>query len=246
MVAHYMNIKGIKGKVVVLDTRNGKFSKDKAFKESWDALYPDRIDYKGLTTIIDVDVDAKTITYLEYSSVDAYEEEDTSAAIKKIHKYEVCNIIPLNKCSPVTKMADIKTNAAGFAMMDGYTFRSASDKNVYVIGDAVGHKVPPSGQSTVWGAKRVATQVAAQINGKSFDAVQGLPANAANVCYSMVNGKPDEAIMVTHVFVADESGVIKGKGSVPKPKDGNGKYRSPGIGKATREWFSGIKRELFS
>ena len=62
----------------------------------------------------------------------------------------------------------------------------------------------------------------------------------------MVGGKPEEAIMVTHTFTADESGTLKGKGNVPKPKDGNGKFRSKGTAKATREWFNGVMREMFS
>lgn len=60
------------------------------------------------------------------------------------------------------------------------------------------------------------------------------------------NGQPEEGIMVTHEFSADPSGVLKGKGNVPKPKDGNGKFRSKGTGKALHEWFEGSMRELFS
>jgi hypothetical protein len=62
----------------------------------------------------------------------------------------------------------------------------------------------------------------------------------------MVGGNPEEAIMVTHTFSADKSGVLKGKGSVPKPKDGNGKFRSKNTAVATREWFGGVMREMFA
>jgi len=234
MVANYMKQEGIKGKVIVLDTRPGKFAKAAAFKESWNDIFADYIDYRGETTVTDVDVAKKTVTY-----TDSDGESHTES-------YEVCNLIPINKCSPVTKMAGIKTNAAGFAAMEGYSFRSASDKNVYVIGDAVGHKIPPSGQTAIWGAKRAAGQLVAQLNGKKSDPKAGLPEKAANVCYSMVNGQPEEAIMVTHTFVADPSGVLKGKGHVPKPKDGNGKFRSKGVGKALHEWYNGSIREMFA
>jgi NADPH-dependent 2,4-dienoyl-CoA reductase/sulfur reductase-like enzyme len=246
MVANYLKNEEIAGKVVVLDTRGGKFAKGKAFREAWDDNFADYIDYKGYTTILDVDTVKKEITYLEYPDAGTFEEGDPDEAKKVVKKYEVCNLMPINKCSPVTAMADIKTNEAGFALMDGYSFRSATDKNVYVIGDAIGHGIPPSGQTAIWGAKRAAGQIVAQINGKKNDPVAGLPAKAANVCYSMVNGKPEEAIMVTHEFSADKSGVLKGKGHVPKPKDGNGKYRSKGTGKALHEWFNGSMRELFS
>ena len=239
MVAHYMKTEGIKGNVVVLDTRGGKFAKGAAFKESWKDLYTN-ITYKGRTKVTDVDPANKTITYTEYK--DADDDEGTV----KVHKYQVCNLIPINKCHPLIKMSGIKTNSSGYAAMDGYSFRSKTDKSVYVVGDAVTHKIPPSGQTAIWGAKRAAGQVVAQINGKTTDEKAGLPANAANVCFSMVGGKPEEAIMVTHTFSADPSGVLKGKGHVPKPKDGHGKYRGASVGKMTREWFAGVKRELFA
>ena len=240
MIANYLKNEGIKGKVIVLDTRGGKFAKGKAFKESWSDLFSDFIEYKGLTEVTDVDPVAKTITYTEFK------DADDEKGVSKTEKYEVCNLIPINKCSPVIAMADIEHNGAGYAAMDGYSFKSKSDKNVYVIGDAVTHKIPPSGQTAIWGAHRAAGQIVAQLNGKVDDPIKGLPAKAANVCFSMVGGKPEEAIMVTHTFSADKSGVLKGKGSVPKPKDGNGKFRSPGTAKATREWFGGVMREMFA
>ena len=240
MVANYMKNEGIKGKVIVLDNKNGGFAKGAAFKESWADIFPDIIEYKGITEVTDIDPKAKTITYTEYANV------DDEKGIVKTEKYEVCNLMPNNKCSPVITMAGIEANAAGYAMMDGVTFRSKTDKNIYVIGDAVTHGIPPSGQTAIWSAHRAAGQIADQLNGKVNDPKAGLPANAANVCFSMVGGKPEEAIMVTHTFMADPNGTMTSAGNVPKPKDGNGKFRSAGTAKATREWFGGVMRELFS
>lgn len=239
MVANYMKNEGMNGKVVVLDTRGGKFAKGAAFQESWKDLYGDLIDYKGRTEVIDVDPGKKEITYKEFK------DEMDDEGMVKTEKYQVCNLIPINKCSPVIAMAGIEINGAGFAEMDGYSFRSKTDKDIYVIGDAVTHKIPPSGQTAIWGAHRAAGQIVDQLHGKKSDTKEGLPAKAANVCYSMVGGKPEEAIMVTHTFSADPSGVLVGKGHVPKPKDGDGKFRSKGTAKATREWFAGVMREMF-
>lgn len=233
MAANYMKQEGIKGKVIVLDTRGGKFAKGAAFKESWADLYGDMIEYIGDADVKDIDPSNKKVMY-------------TSGGKEHTLDYQVCNLIPINKCSPVIAMAGLETNAAGFAAMDGYSFRSKTDKDVYVIGDAVTHAIPPSGQTAIWGAHRAAGQIVAQLGGKSFDPVEGLPANAANVCFSMVGGAPEEAIMVTHTFEAAPNGVLKGKGNVPKPKDGNGKFRSKNTATATREWFDGVMREMFA
>lgn len=240
MVANYIKNEGIKGKVIVLDTRGGKFAKAKAFKESWADLFPDIIEYKGLTQVTDVDPVAKKITYIEFK------DADDEKGVSKTEKYEVCNLMPINKCSPVIAMAGVETNDSGFGLMDGYSFRSKTDSSIYIVGDAVTHAIPPSGQTAIWSANRAAGQIVAQLNGKVNDPKAGLPAKAANVCFSMVGGKPEEAIMVTHTISADKSGKLKGKGNVPKPKDGGGKFRSKGTARATREWFGGVMRELFA
>jgi NADPH-dependent 2,4-dienoyl-CoA reductase/sulfur reductase-like enzyme len=240
MVANYMKQEGIKGKVIVLDTRGGKFAKGAAFRESWKDLYGNNIVYKGHTDIVDVDPNKKTITFKEFDGMDDLEGKE------KTIKYQVCNLIPNNKCHPIVKMSGIATNPAGFAIMDGASFRSKTDKNIYVIGDAVTHKLPPSGQTAIWGAKRAASEIVSALGGQKFNSTSGLPAKNANVCFSMVSGKPEEAIMVTHEFsVNKDNGNLKGKGNVPHPKDGGGKFRSKGVGKLTREWYNGVKRELF-
>ncbi len=240
MVANYLKKEGIEGKVIALDTRNGKFAKGAAFQESWKDIFPDIIEYHGLTEVVDIDTEKKVVTYK------VFEDEADDEGVLKTEKYEVCNLIPINKCSPVVAMAGIEVDGAGYAMMDGYSFRSKTDPNIYVIGDAVTHAIPPSGQTAIWAAHRAAGQITDQLNAKANDPKAGLPAKAANVCYSMVSGKPEEAIMVTHTFTADPSGKLVGKGNVPKPKDGGGKFRSQGTAKATREWFGGVMRELFS
>ena len=111
-----------------------------------------------------------------------------------------------------------------------------------MVGDAVGHAIPPSGQTANWAGKRAGTQIAARLMGKKVDEMSALPYKNANVCYSMVGGSPEEAIMVTHNFSYDGT-VLKGKGSVPKAA--NGKYRTTQIGKTTREWYRGIMSDMF-
>lgn len=240
MVANYMKNKGIKGKVIVLDTRGGKFAKGEAFKESWNDLFPDIIEYKGFTEVVDIDPVVQTITYIDFANA------DDAKGVTKIETYQVCNLIPLNKCSPVVAMAGVEVNSEGYAVMDGYGFKTKTDSNIYVVGDAVTHEIPASGQTAIWAANRAAGEIIAQFNSKVYDTREGLPAKSASICFSMVGGKPEEAIMMTHTFLADESGIIKSEGEVLLPKDGNGKFRSKSVAKDTREWFSGVMRELFS
>jgi pyruvate/2-oxoglutarate dehydrogenase complex dihydrolipoamide dehydrogenase (E3) component len=128
--------------------------------------------------------------------------------------------------------------------MNGCSFQTKTDKNVYAVGDVVGHGIPPSGQTAVWAGHQCVEEIIHQLQGKTYELpVKTTTVNAGNVCYSMVGDKPEEAIMVTHDFSWTGT-VINGKGNVPKGPDG--KFRSTATAKATRDWYRGIMADLFS
>ena len=238
MIASYMEKEGIKGKVIILN-ENKSVAKGKAFKEAWKELYGKRIIHMTNCNIDDVDMDKKEVHFTQKDSLG-----DTK---KRSHKFQVLNLIPHNKANPVVEMSGVETTTSfGKVVMNGCSFQTKSDKNVYAIGDVVGHAIPPSGQTANWAAKEAASEIVAQLNGKAHTlGVKAKTVNAGNVCYSMVGDKPESAIMVTHDF-SWTGKVIKGKGNVPKPKDGKGKFRSKNVAKATREWYRGIVSDLFA
>ena len=232
MIAAYMNKEDIRGKVIVLNPK-AKFAKFGAFMESWKDLYSDRIVYVPNAKISDVDIASKTISY-------TVEDE------KKSHKYEVLNLMPNNRSNPVIEMAGLKTTTDAFrkVLMNGCSFQTATDNDIYAVGDVVAHGIPPSGQTAVWAGKQCAAEITARLAGKAYELpVKSKTVNAGNVCYSMVSDKPEEGIMVTHDF-SWTGKVIKGKGHVPKAA--SGKYRSKGTAKALRDWYSGIMADLFA
>jgi len=232
MIAAFMNKEGIKGKVIVLNP-TAKFAKYGAFMEAWKELYSDRIEYVPNSTVNDVDLKTKTVTY-------------TVDGDKETVKYEVLNLMPNNRSNPVVDMAGIETSTDAFkkVLMNGCSFQTKSDANIYAVGDVVAHGIPPSGQTANWAGKQCADEIASRLHGKAFElAVKTIPVQAGNVCFSMVGDNPEEAIMVTHDFSWDGK-VIKGKGHVPKAP--SGKYRSGGTAKATRDWYRGIMADLFS
>lgn len=234
MIAHYMNTEEIEGKVIILDAALKPRAKAAAFTEAFNDLYKDRIEFRGDTVIEDVDLDNKKIIYTT-------EDDDDKVTTHELD-YQVLNLIPMNKANPVIMMAGIATNGWGAAKLSGAGFTSVTDSSIYVVGDSVGHAIPPSGQTANWAGKRVGEQIAARLMGKKVDEMVALPYKNANVCYSMVGGSPEEAIMVTHDFSYDGI-VLKGKGSVPKAA--NGKFRTTQIGKSTREWYRGIMSDMF-
>ncbi len=244
MIAAYMKKEGIQGKVHVVNP-GAKFAKFGAFMESWKDLYADIIVYHPNSSVADVDFDKKSVSIKTTTFKDKDDIDGTTTT--KDLKYEVLNLMPLNKANPVIEMAGIETSSDTFGKvkMNGCSFRTATDEHIYAVGDVVGHAIPPSGQTANWSGKQCAKEIAHILHGKSYTLpVKDKTVKAGNVCYSMVGDKPEEGIMVLHDF-SFNGFVIKGKGSVPKDKK-SGKYRSKMTAKATREWYRGIMSDLFS
>ncbi|ADR33694.1 FAD-dependent pyridine nucleotide-disulfide oxidoreductase [Sulfuricurvum kujiense DSM 16994] len=249
MIANYMKTEGFKGKVIILN-ETAEVAKGAAFKETWKDLYAGIVDHQDNCKIVDVDFDKKEITYVQ--TVFANKEDTEGVKTTKTLKYGIFNFIPHNMSSPVIEMSGVATTPDGFKKVKMATspekpvsFQTATDANVFAVGDVVGHAIPPSGQSAIWSGKECAKEIAHKLHGKSYSVASALPYKSANVCYSMVNGNPEEAIMVNHEFMV-QGPVIGSKGSVPKGDEANNKFRSTGLGKATRDWYKGAMRDLFN
>jgi len=248
MIAAFMKKEEIEGKVIILN-ETAAIAKGAAFKEAWSELYGDMVEHHSFCTITDVDPKSKTITYTQKVPT-GQKDKDTGEDIMKdevkTRKYSVLNLIAHNKANPVVKMANLETTADAFGKvkMNGCSFQTATDKDVYAVGDVVGHAIPPSGQTAYWAGIQCANEIAHRLHNKPYELpVKKQDVAAGNVCYSMVGDNPEEAIMVTHDFSWNGS-VISGKGNVPKAP--SGKFRSSGTAKALHDWYRGITSDLFS
>lgn len=249
MIANYMKKEGIAGKVIILN-ETSEIAKAAAFKESWKDLNNGVVVHEDNCVIKDVDFDKKVITYVQTVFKD--KDDTTGVATTKTLNYGVFNLIPHNMSNPVIEMAGVDTTKDSFKKVKmasspekPVSFQTASDASVYAVGDVVGHAIPPSGQSAIWSGKECAKEIAHVLHGKSYSVASSLPYKSANVCYSMVNGNPEEAIMVNHEFMVSGP-VIGSKGSVPKGDEAGNKFRSKGLGKATRDWYRGAMSDLFN
>jgi len=236
MIASYMEKEEIEGKVIILNP-SATIAKGAAFRESWEDLHGDRIVHMDYCKITDVDPANKTVTYLD--------ESDDDAIVSKTINYEVLNLIANNKANPVIEMSGVETTTSfGKVVMNGCSFQTKTDPDIYAVGDVVGHAIPPSGQTANWAGKQCADEIINRLQGKSYSLpVKTSTIKAANICYSLVGDNPEEAIFVTHDFTWNGT-VIKGKGHVPKAP--SGKFRSAPNAKATRDWYNGIMRDLFA
>lgn len=249
MIANYMKKEGIKGKVIILN-ETAEIAKAAAFKETWKDLYDGIVVHEDNCQIADVDFDKNVITYIQTVYKD--KEDTVGVSTTKTLSYGIFNLIPHNMSNPVIEMSGVATTPDGFKKVKMATsaekpvsFQTATDASVYAVGDVVGHAIPPSGQSAIWSGKECAKEIAYKLQGKSYSVASSLPYKSANVCYFMVNGNPEEAIMVNHEFMV-AGPVIGSKGSVPKGDEAANKFRSKGLGKATRDWYRGAMGDLFS
>ncbi len=247
MVANHMKNEGLEGKVIILN-ETAEIAKGAAFKEAWKEVNNGMVEHSDHCKIVDVDFDKKEITYVQTT----FKDKDDTEGTKATHtiKYGVFNLIPHNMSNPVIEMAGVATTPDSFKKVKmastaekPVSFQTATDENVFAVGDVVGHGIPPSGQSAIWSGKECAKEIAHKLHGKSYSVASALPYKSANVCYSMVGSNPEEAIMVNHEFVV-QGPVIFGKGSVPKDEK-TGKFRTTGLAKATRDWYKGAMRDLF-
>lgn len=249
MIASYMKKEDIRGKVIMLNPTNS-IAKGAAFKEAWGELYGDMIEHIDFATIQDVDTDAKTVTYIHKVPTGEKDKDTGDAILKPVEKkisYAVLNLIPNNKANPVVMMADIEVTNDSFhkVLMNGCSFQTKTDADVYAVGDVVAHGIPPSGQTANWAGKQCAAEIAHRIAGKRYTLpVEKENVNAGNVCYSMVGDDPQEGIMVTHDFIWTGKAMTS-KGNVPKDPS-TGKFRSTGTAKALHDWYRGITSDLFS
>lgn len=249
MIANHMKNEGLSGKVIILN-ETADIAKGAAFKEAWAEVNNGAVEHRANCKISDVDFDKKEITYVQT----VFKDKDDVEGVKTTHtaKYGVLNLIPHNMSNPVIEMAGVATTTDGFKKVKMATspekpvsFQTATDANVFAVGDVVGHAIPPSGQTAIWSGKECAKEIAHKLHGKSYSVASALPYKSANVCYSMVNGNPEEAIMVNHEFMV-AGPVIGSKGSVPKGDEANNKFRSSGLAKATHDWYKGAMRDLFN
>jgi len=224
MIANYFRKNNIKGKVIIVDPRIKPGAKPKQFVKAFEEIYPDIIEYRKLTNFKDVDFEKKTITveFFDKEAMD-YKQENIS--------FEETSIIPPNKANNLVKLANIETYTQGWVKLRQPTFRTVSDEDVYVIGDAQGeYPYPKSAQMANSCAYIVAAELTARLKGEEFDYKNNMP---GNVCYSMITD--DKSVSITHSYK------LTNKVNVSSVTSDIDKITAD----ASKIWYKGITSDIF-
>ncbi|MEA1955898.1 MAG: FAD/NAD(P)-binding oxidoreductase [Campylobacterota bacterium] len=233
-----------KAKVMILDNSARPQAKSVAFESVFKELYSDVIEYVGGFDLMDVDFDKKEITYRSIN--------DDADYIKSTMKYDVLNLIPLQKASSLISMAGLKTNAWGGAILAKRRFYTITDDKVYVLGDSAFYGkgsfrdnpkkkagVPAAAQTAYSSAKIAGGMIAKRLLTNVDEPIKEFSAS----CFSMIKSDSDRfGIAIYKDFEFTDNGFIIDE-SVPKI---DGKYYSTMAGEGLLGWFDGITADTFA
>jgi sulfide dehydrogenase [flavocytochrome c] flavoprotein subunit len=216
MIAHYFKKNKIKGKVVLLDPGEKPFApKAPGFLAAFNELYKDIVEYHPSTMVRGVDPIKNTVT----TDFDTFKFDD-AAIYPRVRAAKVIEDLGLHNPKSPQLEADI----------DVYKYFAKGDQTCYVTGDCRPMPFSKSGNTANSEAHYVAKVIAAHEAGKQIDW-----RSPQTICYSMVNGEPEEAIVVKAKYER------KNFGFTDVELDNT---RSTALGKAAHEWGAGLYRDM--
>jgi NADPH-dependent 2,4-dienoyl-CoA reductase/sulfur reductase-like enzyme len=221
LIAYYLKTKKPKSKVLLLDAKDS-FSKQSLFTNAWKELYPDHLEWVGLSKggkVISADAGAMTLV-TDFGR----------------HKGDVVNVIPPQKAARIAEIAGV-TNTSGWCPIDPVTFESTLAPNVHVVGDAsIAGAMPKSAFAANAQAKACADAIVKLIAGK-----QPAEPRLINSCYSLV--APDYGISVANVY-RPKDGLLADAGGGVSPANAPAAFRAQEATFANG-WFKVITEEVF-
>jgi sulfide dehydrogenase [flavocytochrome c] flavoprotein subunit len=223
LIAHYLKARKPKSKLLILDAKDA-FSKQRLFTDAWKKLYPDRIEWVGLSKggkVTSVDPATLTLT-TDFGQ----------------HKAAVANVIPPQKAGAIAAQAGVANNT-GWCPVDPVTFESTLVPGIHVVGDAaIMGAMPKSAFSANSQAKALAAIIVDRLAGRAPSEPRLI-----NTCYSLVG--PEYGLTVAGVYRPDKGQLadIPGAGGT-SPVDADDAFR--GLEAQFAEgWFKTITAEVF-
>ncbi|MEI7916511.1 MAG: NAD(P)/FAD-dependent oxidoreductase [Methylophilaceae bacterium] len=204
-VAFYLKNHKPNSKIIVLDANAEIISKKGLFTKVWAEMYAGMIDYRPNSSVVDVDVVAKTVK-TEFESVRA----------------DVLNVIPPQRAGKIAQIAGVANVDKRWCEVDFLTYESKIIPNVHLIGDSVSAALPKSAHMATSQARVCANAIVALMSNQLPDSAPVF----ANTCYSYVSDKM--AMHVANVYRYDPNKKImvsaEGGGVSEKPSELEGNY----------------------
>jgi sulfide dehydrogenase [flavocytochrome c] flavoprotein chain len=223
MMAHVLKAKGHKNsRIVILDAKPN-FSKQALFVEGWQKHYPGMIEWQDPKMHGGIkNVDPKTLTV----KTDLAE-----------YKAQLVNVIPAQMAGKIARDAGL-ANDSGFCPIKPESMQSASDANIYIVGDAcIPGDMPKSGFSANSQAK-----VAAMTIRNELGKFPAFPARYTNTCWSLI--ETDDTVKVGGRYEPKDGKIFAVETFISKPGE------TAELRKQTQEenmgWYKGIIADIFA
>ncbi len=223
MIAHVFKKNGVKGRLIILDPKDQIKPKGPGFRQAYEQLYLDIVEYVPNAKVKEVDPVNKVIK--------------TTAGD---FKFDDANLNPPHQAGDLAWKAGLVNPKTGWCDVDQLTLQSKLDPHVFVAGDASSVKgFPKSGDMAHNHTQNMVVKaLTALLKGKDpYEAVKA----PTNTCYSMVNGSPKEAIVINVLYEIDRK-----KKAPVKKKVNVENTRSARLAHATFEWAKALYRDMFS
>lgn len=185
MIASVFKREKIKGRIVLIDSREEPAVSAEGFLTAFDELYSDYIEYQTSSVIGAVDPETRTVS-TDFDDI----VFDDAALYPRIRGARLLEDLGL---------ADPKS-AQMEAAIDHFTYNAVGDPNVYIAGDCRPMPFSKSGGTARSEGKYLAKLIAARAKGKETPWV-----SPHTLCFSMVNTEPREAIMVDGKYQFDKA-----------------------------------------
>src|SRR5262245_8243354 len=117
LIAHFLKTRKPKSKLIVLDAKD-QFSKQRLFQNAWKELYPDHLEWVGLSQ-------GGRVTSVEPAEMTLVTEFGK-------HKAAVANVIPPQKAGGVAELAGV-ADKTGWCPIDPVTFESKLVPNIHLM-----------------------------------------------------------------------------------------------------------------
>ncbi len=222
MMAHVLKAKGHKtSRIVVLDSKDS-FSKQGLFQEGWERHYPGMVEWQDPKMhggIKGVDASAMTVrTDLE------------------TYKAALVNVIPAQMAGKIARDAGL-ANQTGWCPVDPASMKSASDPNVYVVGDAC---IPGDMPKSAFSANSQAKVAAMMVRGELAQA-RTFPARYTNTCWSLI--ETDDTVKVGGAYEAKDGKIAAVSTFVSQTGE------TPEVRRQTQAenmgWYAGFTADVF-
>ena len=223
MMAHVLKATGRTNCKIFIIVPKESFSKQGLFQDGWETFYKGMVEWLGPKVHDGLkSVDPKTGTV-----VTGFETYKNCALV---------NVIPAQMAGKIVRDAGL-ANASGFCPIDPATMKSASDPNLFIVGDAsIAGDMPKSAFSANSQAKVAAMTIRSELTGS-----RSFPPRYNNTCWSLI--ETDNAVKVGGRYEPKDGKISAAETFVSKVGE------TAELRKQTQEenigWYSGITTDIF-